>query len=1165
MSDVIFIVGYYRSGTSALSGALARLGVTLLNEAAPNEHNPLGFYEIPELIGLDAELFGHLGVDWTDVRGLPAGWPDRVDIAPFLSRLDEILRRRFAAKPLWGLKHPHLCRTLPLYERAVRQAGHTPHVVHILRDPWTTAASQQRKNGLSRAHALLLWLSYITDAERQARHLPRLWLTYHNLLAEPETSLRRLAAGLGIDALAPQADTLAAAGAYLTGTLNRSPAMSRTDLSLPLTSLVTRCWQAVQDSDTRAALWDEFAAETADLVGFLTEIGASRAIVIPAFGAPAPAAMVNAPPSASHRPAERLDDAAHRRLARLVPAATPNLCVIIVAPLGRAAALNETLSALSNQWLPPAEIRVIAADPLALPAHQVIAVAAAAGAATIQLCASLNAAAAMYDYVAVLNAGDIVAPDACMRFALAASPGPGCASPDLLYCDELVPRDSGAWLRCKPGWDVTRLRQSAYIGDWVWYRGATVAALGGFDPQRLGAEEYDLQLRLAEHGGRVLRLGEALFTRSAQSRRDDIPVAVFCARAQEAIAAHLARSGIKAEVQNRQHPGLFHHVHPPADPGMSVILLCDGGEIAQLDAWMNRLLSGPTLSGPVILAGASLSPPMARYLTGVIAQTAALGGKVLAVPPAAAHANPGVVPGPGRALAAALALATTDHVTILDVRATPLEAHWAELLQARLADRSVLLAGARHLVPPGPEGGTLTLQGPIVIGAAARLGAGRSADDPGPGGWLAVDQEVSALAPPALLGRRAALAACVMPALAGDAFWIDLGAQLRAAGGRLVWTPDAAFIAPADLAAPDTACTFRDGGEAACGLPWVDPYHHPALSLEGDLLAPASQGGLVPPSPADPESLLLTGPPRDVALNAVRALRLAGALEAGWGPEPLSAGALGRRAAKLWVRTDPDTAAAAHSPPYLALFTARPAATAQPAIQAAAALFATSPALVARLRRLARPEQQVVLWRPALSAEIWRAPPFNTTLNTRPRLLWVDEGIAPAWLIRLAEETREDAVWIVVGRQGGHYPEFFIRAGWPADEAGWAALLGDMAPQIMLRPADASPDSDHYIALMAAAIGCHILADDRLDQPTGLGAARLPNRLAAWRRALRTAMTDIPGTMAKGQAARQNALALPSLEASPPPWMPPASIGRLPASNARAASPGPAAGLLAAE
>ncbi len=55
------------------------------NDADPNEHNPLGFYEIPELIEFDVELFNRLGVDWTDVRGLPEGWTGRAPTSAGLS------------------------------------------------------------------------------------------------------------------------------------------------------------------------------------------------------------------------------------------------------------------------------------------------------------------------------------------------------------------------------------------------------------------------------------------------------------------------------------------------------------------------------------------------------------------------------------------------------------------------------------------------------------------------------------------------------------------------------------------------------------------------------------------------------------------------------------------------------------------------------------------------------------------------------------------------------------------------------------------------------------------------------------------------------------------------------------------------------------------------
>ena len=342
MSDAIFIVGYYRSGTSALAGALARLGVKFYNEADPNEHNPLGFYEIPELIVFDVELFDRFGVEWTDVRGLPPGWSERADIATHAAKLDEILRRRFtAANPIWGLKHPHLCRTLPLYERIARQEGHNPHAVHIFRDPWTAAASQQRKNGLTRAHALLLWMSYITDAERNARHLPRSWLTYHDLLARPLDQLARIEQDLRLPLAAQLPDGMAEAAGYLSTQLNRSEPLPHADLARPLRDLVTRAWEAILARNFLPAVWEGFAEEPADMVGFLNEMGASRARVIPAFGDPARAGIARPAQPAGLRPPERADDGARQRLTLMRDQLghTPSVGIAVIAPPGRNAGI----------------------------------------------------------------------------------------------------------------------------------------------------------------------------------------------------------------------------------------------------------------------------------------------------------------------------------------------------------------------------------------------------------------------------------------------------------------------------------------------------------------------------------------------------------------------------------------------------------------------------------------------------------------------------------------------------------------------------------------------------------------------------------------------------------------------------------------------------------
>jgi hypothetical protein len=1131
VSDAILIAGYYRSGTSALSGMLQRLGVTLHNDAEVNEHNPLGFYEIPELIEWDVGVFSHLGVDWTDIRGLPDGWWERADLGRHFTKLDEILRRRFGAESLWAVKHPHLCRLFPMYERAVTQAGHKPHVIHICRAPWVVASSQHRKNGLARAHALLLWVDYLISVERHARHLPRSWLTYQDLMADPVGQLRRIEQDLGLELCNRVPNGLSDAQAFLSDQLNRSEPTSQETLFKPLQDLTVRVWDAVQARDFAPATWEAFAADCADLVGFLGELGTSRGVIVPGLGnnGAQKASEAAAAIEAGLRPAERTDDAAKTRLLRLRDAAPalPTVKVLVAVPPARAHAVNDTLESVRAQWQAPAQVKIISAESLDIPGYATVVAPAAPGELTRILCEEANAAVGQADYVAILSAGDTLAVDAVLRFALEAAH----VQADMIYCDETVQADKGPWVRFKPNWDVTRLRQAAYVGDWVWYRADTLSRLGGFDAAQAGAEEYDYQLRLAEANGRVVRLPETLFSRAPLSRRDNIPSTEFGPRAVEMVRRHLERSGVPAAVEPRQHLGLFRHQRVMADPGTAVVLLCDGAEITAVDRWMNELLSGGALTGPIVLAGAALPAATARYITAVHEQEATLGAQVRAVPP-----QPGLTT--SRALQAALALVTSEHVAIVDARAQAMAPHWLAPLRIRLADPSVALVGARSLVLAADKKHFIQ-QGPIITGAEVRLGAGHDSDDPGPGGWLAVDQEASAVAPGIVLARRSALAGWSMPALGGDALWIDLCAQLRQAAHKIVWTPDVSFIVPPESINPDPACAYRQGSPAAAALPWSDFYHHPALSLREDLLRPEVRLGLQRGAPTDPQSLLLSGPVDTgmALLNAARALRTEGVMEASWVPEVSLAAEIGRRAPTAWVRLNPEDVAPGGMN-YTALFTVAPKPEQSAVLAAAQHLIATSPALVQKIRALLPPDRDVKLWRPALSRPIWQDMQRGAGLNTMPRVLWIDEGIAPAWVSELMNETAAKVTWIVVERAEKQYGGAITRLRPPGDETSWARELCGLAPHVLFRPVEAKVEADCYTTLLAAAAGCHLMVDQRLDVPESLDAARIPNSFAAWRQALLHAATDgLATTLERGKASRTAALALPSIEELPPPWL----------------------------
>ena len=123
-------------------------------------------------------------------------------------------------------------------------------------------------------------------------------------------------------------------------------------------------------------------------------------------------------------------------------------------------------------------------------------------------------------------------------------------------------------------------------------------------------------------------------------------------------------------------------------------------------------------------------------------------------------------------------------------------------------------------------------------------------------------------------------------------------------------------------------------------------------------------------------------------------------------------------------------------------------------------------------------------------------------------------------------------------RADGQYGGSVARLRTPGDEIGWARELSALAPHLLFRPVDAKVETDCYPALLAAAVGSHLLVDQRLDIPEGLDPTRVPNSFAAWRQALMHAVTDgLATTLARGEASRTAALALPSIEELPPPWL----------------------------
>ncbi len=179
------MLGMHRSGTSAMSGLLALLGVDLgrdLMQAAAD--NVRGFWEHAELVEMNDRMLHVLGSSWQDLLLGTDGWWQRQEVQEIVPLIRQILTQEFARSSVWAIKDPRLCRLLPAWRELLDAHADRLCFVHVLRQPEEVARSLQQRNSLSSEISSLLWLQHVLDAERGTRADTRVFVTYDQLLAD---------------------------------------------------------------------------------------------------------------------------------------------------------------------------------------------------------------------------------------------------------------------------------------------------------------------------------------------------------------------------------------------------------------------------------------------------------------------------------------------------------------------------------------------------------------------------------------------------------------------------------------------------------------------------------------------------------------------------------------------------------------------------------------------------------------------------------------------------------------------------------------------------------------------------------------------------------------------------------------------------------------------
>ena len=195
-SKQIAIVGMHRSGTSLVAQLLAAMGAypgETADLTPPDVFNPRGYWELSDALTLDEDILAAMNANWREPAEADLARLDEETRRAFVDRAREIARR-LDAHGTWIVKEPRMTLVFPVW----REALDRPLCVLVWREPAAVAKSLMHRDGLPFVTGLALWEEYTRAMLAYTVGVPRVLVSYQDLLRDPVGCSTELANATGL-------------------------------------------------------------------------------------------------------------------------------------------------------------------------------------------------------------------------------------------------------------------------------------------------------------------------------------------------------------------------------------------------------------------------------------------------------------------------------------------------------------------------------------------------------------------------------------------------------------------------------------------------------------------------------------------------------------------------------------------------------------------------------------------------------------------------------------------------------------------------------------------------------------------------------------------------------------------------------------------------------
>lgn len=249
--SLVLIVGFGRSGTSALTGSLRELGLHVPQpEVRTNFTNPKGFGETQWVVERHYRWLRSANLTVQDAR--PQAWEmarEAMAKANANFELNPWLEEQFRKSNVLLIKDPRMSWFLPAWEMAAESTSASVGFITLVRHPAEivrSAATHYADPG-SPVHIVAGWVNMTLATEALTRNRARVFVPYASLIADSSEQVQRIASSLRLQQLSLRQEGSGSIG-FIDSSLHRVRATWE-DVEIPdrLRMIAEETWSLVSD------------------------------------------------------------------------------------------------------------------------------------------------------------------------------------------------------------------------------------------------------------------------------------------------------------------------------------------------------------------------------------------------------------------------------------------------------------------------------------------------------------------------------------------------------------------------------------------------------------------------------------------------------------------------------------------------------------------------------------------------------------------------------------------------------------------------------------------------------------------------------------------------------------------------------------------------------